>query len=370
MKKALLFAAVAAVIAGTAQAQRIEYDDLPIPAAQLPTGVTDYGFTAHWTPVEESEAGAALGYYVRTYVTKAAKQDGDKFYYLNTDFSFLKSDGTEEAPLTNVNSGNMFLIEDLNAPGRGGWKVINPGYVNGMVCLNGYWNYLAANGQMATPITDFSNGGGVVHVKFRIKSDGTGSKFTVNLRDCGTGTTNSIIQKETINATTEWQDVNLTFNGGLQQSDILFMIDEMGNQTNMYFFIDDLQVWQELKKGERARAFYKEQFVLNDINASEAYVETPDTLAEGEDYMYAVATYDTRGISHESSWATAGRDGSTPQIIENTANGISTIAATTGNDATAIYTVNGTRVSSKSASLPRGLYIVKQGGKTVKILKK
>lgn len=375
-KRNLLLAAIAACCALTANAQYQIIDDMPVPEVKLASSTSEYGFYANWDPVTSDPSGQALGYYLRTYVSRTAQEDGDKFYYMNTDFSFLQSDGTEENPKTNVSSSNMFVQEKLNVPNRDCWTILNPGYVNGELCLNGAFNFIACNGQFALGISDLSVGGGVVHVKFRIKGDGKTSKFRVMMRDTDNPNIgNNTLDSKDIDVTSEWQDVEFTLNGGTKDADLLFMGNEMGDQTNMYYFIDDMQVWQELKKGETARALYSDQFIINDLSASQKYVDTND-LGEGEDYLYTLSTYGYEGISPESKWSIVGRDGTSPRIYDpDETNGISSVSQAATNDgATAIYSISGELIGSgKTASLdqlPRGMYIVKQGGKTTKVLKK
>lgn len=374
-KKNLLLTASMLCLALTTQAQYMIIEDMPIPEPKLATSASEYGFYANWNPVLEDPTGQALGYYLRTYVSTTAKEDGQRFYYMNTDFSFLQSEGTEEAPLTNVSESNMFVQEGLGLPNRNCWTVLNPGYVDGELCLNGAYNYIACNGQFALAISDLSVGGGVVHVKLRIKGDGTTSKFRVLMRDCDNlNYASNTLDAKDIDVTTEWQDVEFTLQGGAKNSDLLFMGNEMGNQTGMYYFIDDMQVWQELKKGETARALCQDKFIINDLNHTQEYISTND-LADGEDYLYTISTYGLEGISPESKWVTVGRDGTEPRIIDpGTASDIRTIGISASSNETSIHTVSGELVAKGNANavsqLPQGLYIVKQGNHTTKVLKR
>ncbi len=131
-RKTLLLTAALAATSLTASAQYVYRNELPVLTATGATDVDDYGFYANWTPltqeqIEDSEA-KVLGFYVRTYAAKRAKTDGEKFYYLNTDFSFLKSQYTMDNPHTDVTFENAWIMGSLNEPNRpGAWKVVNAG---------------------------------------------------------------------------------------------------------------------------------------------------------------------------------------------------------------------------------------------------
>ena len=93
-KKPLPLPAAMAVASLTANAQFVFRNELPIITATEATEVDDYGFTANWIPITDDEVlmeSKALGYYVRVYAAKTAKKAGEKFYFINTDFSFIKS---------------------------------------------------------------------------------------------------------------------------------------------------------------------------------------------------------------------------------------------------------------------------------------
>ena len=246
--KSILLGAMMAMTASTASAQFIIINDLPVPESEAPSSISEYGFYANWVPVDENP-GNAIGYYVRAYVVKTGTDNPEesKFYLLNTDFSYLKSEGTEENPVNNVTPDNSFVQQPLGDPKRCGWQTLNQAGVDGELCLNGAFNFTMANAALFMNISDLRNGDGDVHFKFRIKGDGQTKKMRVMLRNTDT-MPNEVLDLKDIDVTGEWQDIEFTLKGGVEHSDILFSGYEMGNQTAMYYYIDDLQIWQVLKK--------------------------------------------------------------------------------------------------------------------------
>ena len=124
--KSILLGAMMAMTASTASAQFIIINDLPVPESEAPSSISEYGFYANWVPVDENP-GKAIGYYVRAYVVKTGTDNPEesKFYLLNTDFSYLKSEGTEENPVNNVTPDNSFVQQPLGDPNRCGWQTLN-----------------------------------------------------------------------------------------------------------------------------------------------------------------------------------------------------------------------------------------------------
>lgn len=366
--KSLLFTAAMALTGVSAQAQYQIINSLPVPKVDKASAVSEYGFYANWEPVTD-DPGDALGYYVRAYVAMQAKEDGQKFYLLNTDFSYLKSSGTEENPDNPISNSNTYVMSNLSAPQRSGWTTLNRVGVDGELCLNGAYNWIIANAAVMYAISDLSVGGGEVHFKFRIKGDGIAKNFTVQLRNTDTFP-NEVLDRKDLELTTEWQDVEFVLKGGMVHSDILLMGNEMGNQDAMFYYIDDIQIWQELKKGEIARSLYSDTFVKDDIDAYHTYVSTYD-LNENESFAYSVCTYNYDGISQESDIVYLDSNIKTG-VKGITADGASAVDASTP---VTVYNLQGAVVARGTAgnapSLPsKGAYIVKTGDKVRKIVSK
>lgn len=374
--KSLLLTAALAAGAMQANAQYVIDSTLCVPHATEATDVSDFGFTANWKQLtlDDYLETNSIGFYVSAYAVKRAKEEGEKFYYINTDFSFLRSNATVDNPTSVVTMDNWPITDYLGDPTRPkGWKVINAGSANGVLCLDCKLNQTMCNGQFALCYGDLRNGDGVMHVKFKIRGDGNTKSFVVYLRDCST-VPNEVLDKYEINdLTTEWKEVEFTLQpkpGELERlklADLLFMCNDLGNLSSMYLFVDDLQVWQEMHKGEVGRIMYQdtpEKF--DDMEATSYYFTTGDLL-EGEEYAYTVSTYSTSAHSPESNMV----------FVNNEGTGISHTEASADadpNTPVAVYNLAGQVVArGTAANMPamlKGAVIVKTGDKVKKMLVK
>lgn len=358
-KKNLLLSACLLGTALNGSAQMMVMPSLPIPEPKPATEVSEYGFQANWNVVDENQLDdyecPPLGYYVRAYATMTATQDKQVFYLLNTDFSEYKgSSGTFEKPENHVSASNQAIFGTLNCTNRAGWQLSNQAYVDGVLCLNGAYSWGASNGALMCTYTDMSMGNGEVHFSFKIKGDGKSKKFAVLLRDDNTFP-NTVVDGKIIDMTTDWVEYEFTLKGGVNNSDVLLTSYEQGSGENMYYFIDDLKIWQELNKGESIKALYADSWVVSDLTTTSTYFETTD-LYPGEDYGYTVSSYSENGISRASSLINCG----IVNPYDPTAIATPTVKSETN---APVYDLSGRRVS-----LPQqgGIYI--QGGK--KFLKK
>lgn len=221
-----------------------------------------------------------------------------------------------------------------------------------MLCLNGAYNKMISNGTLVSPITDFTKGGGVVHVKFKLRGDGKTTKIGVYLRDDSTFPNTNLDVKQ-LDVTTDWVEHELTLEGGVAEGDLMIMGEDAGTGENIYYFIDDLQVWQELAVGEMAQALFAKQFVMDDIEATSDYVETY-SLNPGEDYGFTVSSYSYNGISYESNLVLCGIDNPYTTAISQPEIAVDDASAP-------IYDLSGRRILTPQ---PNGIY-VKQGKKFV-----
>lgn len=354
--KSILLAACLTTLTTAANAQYAVMPKLPVPVATQATGVSEYGFTANWQTVDPEQLDdygyEPVGYYLRTYVTMTATQDKQVFYHINTDFSQLTGSGTLDAPENYITEDNPFTLGYLDCKTRTGWQVQNQSYVNGVLCLNGAYNKMISNGTLVSPITDFTKGGGVVHVKFKLRGDGKTTKIGVYLRDDSTFPNTNLDVKQ-LDVTTDWVEHELTLEGGVAEGDLMIMGEDAGTGENIYYFIDDLQVWQELAVGEMAQALFAKQFVMDDIEATSDYVETY-SLNPGEDYGFTVSSYSYNGISYESNLVLCGIDNPYTTAISQPEIAVDDASAP-------IYDLSGRRILTPQ---PNGIY-VKQGKKFV-----
>lgn len=352
MKKHLLLAAALLTASVTASAQYVVMNDLPVPVALPATNISEYGYSANWQAVDDSQLDSygyePVGYYWRNYVTVTAQQDKQVFYVLKSDFSHFTSSATVDNPATNVSADNNFTLDNVSFTNRQGWKIQNQGFADGVLCLNGAYSLSISNGALISPISDFSKGNGEVHFKFKLRGDGKSSKLVAYLRNTATFP-NTVVDQKLLSVTTEWTEHEFTLKGGVEEGDVMLMSYDMGTGENIYYFIDDLEIWQELNKGETAAALCSDGFVMDAINQTTAYVETND-LDEGEDYGYTISSYSYNGISPASNMIFLGTKGSGTE-------GIATAEVQPSTDAP-VFDLSGRRVATPTQP---GIYI--QGGK-------
>ena len=367
MKKTLLTAALMVATALTASAQYRIDSTLAVPKAAPATDVDDYGFTANWIPLTEDEQihSKSLGYYIPVYAVKTAKEEGEKFYFINTDFSFLKSQYTVDNPYSDISMKNSIVRGDLNEPHRPcGWTILNAGQADGVLCLDCKLNKVLCNSAIALCYNDLTKGDGIVHVKFKVRGDGNVQNMAVYLRNVKPFP-NEVIEKHVITGlTTEWQEVELTLKGGVEMGDILIQCEDQGNIDSMFLFIDDLQVWQELHKGETVRIQYGEDVVKDDLEASSLYFTKGD-LYEGEEFGYAACTYSIEAHSPESDMV----------LVDAAETAINkTKAITDASTPVTVYNLSGSVVAAGTVgnmpALPKGVLIVKTGDKARKVVVK
>lgn len=357
-----------ALTATAAKAQYMIDSLLPRPVATEATNVTATGYTANWRQLEEDEylGTKAIGFYVRTYATHTAQKDGERFYLINTDFSYLKNmGGTEEQPVTPVNQNNMFVRGTIGAPERPAtWITANQAYAGETLCLDGKYNLTYCNGQLMLNITDLSNGGGDVHFKFKCKTDGLAKTLGVYLRMADTDEADDVIDKKIISdLDNEWREVEFTLHGGQKVSDIIIKGEDLGNLVSMFYFIDDLQVWQELKKGETASVLYNDDFLMDNIEASSYDMKLSGLYAD-DGYAFGVSSYDLNSISVESNHVDI-------PLLPSGIGGVKADETASPDTPVTVYSLSGAVVAKGTAAhrpaLAKGTWVVKTGSKVKKV---
>ncbi len=378
-KKTLLLTAAMAVASLTANAQFVFRNELPIITATEATDVDDYGFTANWIPITDDEVlmeSKALGYYVKVYAAKTAKKAGEKFYFINTDFSFIKSQYTVDNPHSDVTVDNGYMQSLLGEPNRpNGWRLINAGQADGVLTIDCKLNRAICNGALVLSYNDLSKGGGKVHFRFKVRSSGEKDKdgniiprtLGVHMRDITKFPNVDVSSHMVTDITNEWKEVEFTLDKGPKQGDILIMGEDVGNLTSMFLFMDDLQVWTELEEGETGCVIYEDKFLKDDTEASSLYFSVnPEKLYKGEDFAYTAHAYNLEGVSYDSNIVFVGY---------NTAvNAPEAEAAVDANTPVVVYNLSGSVVARGTVgnmpAMPKGVLIVKTGDKAQKVVVK
>lgn len=377
--KSLLFLLVATLFSLSSNAQwGFSYSpDVPTPTPLPATDVTEYGFQANWETLTGIE-----GYTVWTYLTRRATEDGQKIYLFHSNFDYIESDGTIDNPDDNGTSTNTFVVENFNNINRYGWQIGMPIYANGVIgfnnCLYGEAGGLC--GQIMSPAGDLSIGDGKVYVELTVCGGDGAKSIAVSLKD-GSTFPNTLIERQEIEVTPEWKTYTLAFEGGREECYIYIEGLEKGDGVNpLYYFIDELGIYQNLYKGEEVRIPYHFDHATN-ASISSTYVET-DADEDGV-YAYAVSAYSEGWESFESDliYTREVPDGITSQKSNNVAidmqGGMLNVSNLQG-EKVSVYNAAGQMIyqSAKSRSdihtplSSEGLYIVRVGSQSYKIMNK
>ena len=368
-RKSLLLTIALAATSLTASAQYVYRDELPVLTATGATDVDDYGFYANWTPLTDDQitdqTAKVLGFYVRTYAAKQAKTDGEKFYYINTDFSFIKSDYTVDNPYTTVTTENTWVQSSLNEPYRpGAWTVVNTGQADGVLTLDCKLNKSVCNGALMLSYTDLTKGDSLVHFRFKVRSNGKAKTLGVHMRDITTFPNEDVDSYVVDDLTTDWKEVEFTLKHGPKEGDIIIYSEDTGNLSDMFVFIDDLQIWKELKAGEVGYVQYGEKFLMDDPEATQLYMTYSDVY-DGEDIAYTAHSYNEEGISYDSNMVF---------IHGEAAVNAPESAEVSANTPVTVYNLNGSVVARGTAAnmptLPHGVLLVKTGDQVKKVVVK
>lgn len=248
---------------------------MPTPALLDETDITKNAFTANWETVDAADA-----YIFRLFADHSITED-DTFYYTNTDFSSIVSEGTISLP-ESVSEWSMNVD---------GWHIYMPTLINEAIGVTGRFSSLEQYGTLTSPISDFSSDNGKVNISFKAYGK-VGDEIFVNLLTPAQGYYDIACQKKLTIEKEGWVEYSETLTNGMEES----YIDISYFGLNDIFF-DDLKLYQSVKKGEKKTTTIYNEYIeetsfrakiedkyLNDRLyyqvASTQYVYTPDGSSE------------------------------------------------------------------------------------------
>lgn len=330
------------------------------------TDITTNSFTAHWEAMPK-----AATYKVELAKRITAKEDMKEVVLLHEDFNAVK-EGTVSAPKTTWGSPDL---SDMGFT-RTSWTFTQGMWAEGMVGSMGISWYGSA-GLVVSPMLSLHNNGG---------------KFTVKATVYNTYANDTIwvMLLKTINDTVALAGLympcgapglvsqTLEFpNGGQENVLVAFM-----SQYGMPFFVDEVTVTQDLKAGEKVQVPY----FVERTNGDNAFMFKD--LPENVDYAYAVTARRSRAfVDYASERSDEMVVLMQPTGVEDVlkAEGIVVVSlpdaievyAETAGLPIALYDMQGrlkrvavTSVGATSISVNPGLYIVRVGQKTAKVMVK
>lgn len=339
---------------------------MPTPTILPETNVTENSFTANWEAIEDADD---YNFFLYTEHTAAT----DETYNLY-DFNFndIVSDGTEDNPEEPEEVGTIY-----NA-----WYVYLHMYFNGGIGMSGSQSEYGMYPYMTSPEIDLSSDDGKVTLSMKMKGL-SGENVDIYLYSAPEGYYDVVDLEEISLPNNEWNEYTIELEGGYENSIIEIMYYGLTS-----LLIDDLKVSQNLRAGEIKSTLVQETLTSEpniDIIIKEDY-QNDKTYYQlyGIKYMY---TYDpfydeyymAGGITSDFTEPRYSPTNETGIIDMNALspayvyfnNGILNVF-NPDNEMVSVYNINGVCVYSKVTNgvvehnLPKGIYVVKIGNKTIK----
>lgn len=290
---------------------------------------TSYGFTANWQSVPQATA-----YAVYTILTHTAQADNEPFNLFKSDFSAVKV-GTIDSPWDYSRLGGIRVFLDDLAP-RCDWIAFAPMAAQGMFGISNMFLDYNVPGTIYSPILDLSHDGGKSTLRFNVLGRNVTKLRICVLKDRADGKADELFKTE-CPVTTDLAEQVITLEKGEKDTYVEISIAE----GTGYVLFDDLQLSQNLNKGESTELKYK----YDETSDTSRRIDTPDYSA-GDVYAYTVQAFRLDSSSKIIEEATSDR--SEPQEVKRS-DAVESITA--GNDgATVATTADGIRITLAEAA--------------------
>ena len=218
---------------------------LKTPVTLPATNVASYGFTANWQSVPQATA-----YAVYTILTHTAQADNEPFNLFKSDFSAVKV-GTIDSPWDYSRLGGIRVFLDDLAP-RCDWKAFAPMAAQGMFGISNMFLDYNVPGTIYSPILDLGHDGGKSTLRFNVLGRNVTKLRICVLKDRADGKADELFKTE-CPVTTDLAEQVITLEKGEKDTYVEISIAE----GTGYVLFDDLQLSQNLNKGESTELKYK-----------------------------------------------------------------------------------------------------------------
>lgn len=373
----------------------VEVFDLEAPVLNDVAEVTDGKYTASWNAVPTAERYNYWAYNVRK-----AETDGE-FVVTDENFDGIRdADGnltgwTVENPTEN-SYGELYL-EDLS---QAGWKGTNFMPYTDFICVDG-WQYIftGTDAGLVSPELDLSKDNGKVNLSIKLYgelceiTDETGNVTGYTPTQCAVALFNydeaagdfsqaELVYPEGVDA--EWKTFNVTLTKGTSRSIIgIYAVSAPGR-----LYMDDLKITQNYKAGDQLmEPFFFSQYVDGtsvDVTVPSKVVNAPvyhkvSAVKSRSDASgsasYKESKFSDLKLVAESVTSSIGDNMLAEETSVTTDGGVISIVNPKGENV-AVYAIDGTQVfSDKSgrrsitvAPSGRGIYIIKIGERSVKVI--
>lgn len=247
---------------------------LKTPVTLPATNVASYGFTANWQSVPQATA-----YAVYTILTHTAQADNEPFNLFKSDFSAVKV-GTIDSPWDYSRLGGIRVFLDDLAP-RCDWIAFAPMAAQGMFGVSNMFLDYNVPGTIYSPILDLGHDGGKSTLRFNVLGRNVTKLKICVLKDRADGKADELFKTE-CPVTTDLAEQVITLEKGEKDTYIEISIAE----GTGYVLFDDLQLSQNLNKGESTELKYK----YDETSDTSRRIDTPDYSA-GDVYAYTVQAF-------------------------------------------------------------------------------
>lgn len=247
---------------------------LKTPVTLPATNVASYGFTANWQSVPQATA-----YAVYTILTHTAQADNEPFNLFKSDFSAVKV-GTIDSPWDYSRLGGIRVFLDDLAP-RCDWIAFAPMAAQGMFGISNMFLDYNVPGTIYSPILDLGHDGGKSTLRFNVLGRNVTKLRICVLKDRADGKADELFKTE-CPVTTDLAEQVITLEKGEKDTYVEISIAEGTD----YVLFDDLQLSQNLNKGESTELKYK----YDETSDTSRRIDTPDYSA-GDVYAYTVQAF-------------------------------------------------------------------------------
>lgn len=247
---------------------------LKTPVTLPATNVASYGFTANWQSVPQATA-----YAVYTILTHTAQADNEPFNLFKSDFSAVKV-GTIDSPWDYSRLGGIRVFLDDLAP-RCDWIAFAPMAAQGMFGISNMFLDYNVPGTIYSQILDLGHDGGKSTLRFNVLGRNVTKLRICVLKDRADGKADELFKTE-CPVTTDLAEQVITLEKGEKDTYVEISIAE----GTGYVLFDDLQLSQNLNKGESTELKYK----YDETSDTSRRIDTPDYSA-GDVYAYTVQAF-------------------------------------------------------------------------------
>ena len=203
--------------------------EVSAPVAYAASDVADGHFTGSW-----SESDLATVYAMHVVKIHTAPADCE-YDLINTDFSYIATDGTVENPQ-----------KELEYRLDGDWNVTMPAFAKGMLALNNQDPNLFGTPMLVSPVYDLSVGGGKISVRFDAMGRKNMTKGFVGIGHYTASGGLEYLDTREFDVTEMMAPQQFDFTCGKQNSFIVISSEVLG-----MLFLDNLRVSVNMKGGER-----------------------------------------------------------------------------------------------------------------------